>query len=86
MENHNCQFVPKKEIYCLDTAEFIDRIYSLWGMSKEELKVKVEINYGKLFLKMSPKTTVDHSNDLKLHQSPLSGSAFKFSRAKRMMF
>ncbi len=37
----------KQDIYCLDTAEFIDRDCSLRGMNKEESKVKVGINYGK---------------------------------------
>ncbi len=52
-------------------------------MNKEESKVKVGINYGKLFLKVSSKTMVDCYN--KLHQSSPSGSAFKFFRAKRML-
>ncbi len=42
-------------------------------------------NYVKLFLKVSPKTMVDYYNDFKLHQSPPSGSAFKFSGAKEML-
>ncbi len=50
----------QKDIYCLGTAEFIDRVCSLRGMNKEESKVKVGINYGKSFLKVSPKTIVDH--------------------------
>ncbi len=54
-------------------------------MNKEESKVKVGINYGKLFLKVSPKTMVDCYNDFRLHQYSPSGSAFKFSRAKRML-
>ncbi len=54
-------------------------------MNKEESKVKVGINYGKLFLKVSPKTMVDCNNDFKLHQFSPSGSAFKFSGAKRML-
>ncbi len=78
-------FRAKNYIYCLDTAEFIDRACSLRGMNKEESKVKVGINYGKSFLKVSPKTMVDYYNDFKLHQSTPSGSAFKFSGAKRML-
>ncbi len=31
----------KKDIYCLDTTEFIDRDCSLRGMNKEDSKVKV---------------------------------------------
>ncbi len=54
-------------------------------MNKEESKIKVGINYGKSFLKVSPKTMVDEHNDFKLHQSSPSGSAFKFSGAKRML-
>ncbi len=54
-------------------------------MNKEESKVKVGFNYGKLFLKVSHKTMVDCYNDFKLHQYSPSGSAFKFSRAKRML-
>ncbi len=44
----------KKDIYCLDTAEFIDRVCSLRGMNKEELKVKMGVNHGKSFLKVCP--------------------------------
>ncbi len=54
------------------------------GMNKEGSKVKVGINYGKSFLKVSPKTMVNYYNDFKLHQSSKSGSAFKFSGTKRM--
>ncbi len=54
-------------------------------MNKEESKVKVGINYGKLFLKLSPKTMGDYHNDFKLYQSSPSGSAFIFSGAKRML-
>ncbi len=68
----------------MDTAEFIDRVRSLRGMNKEESKIEVGINYGKSFLKVSPKTMVDYYNDFKMHQSSPSGSAFKFSGAKRM--
>ncbi len=50
----------KKDIYCLDTAEFIDRVCSLRGMNNEESEVKVGSNYGKPFLKESPKTMVDY--------------------------
>ncbi len=75
----------KKDIYCLDTAESIGRVCSLRGMSKEESKVKMGINYGNSFLKVPPKTMVDYYNDFKLHQSSPSGSAFKFSGAKRML-
>ncbi len=32
-----------------------------------------------------PKTMIDHNNDFRLHQSSPSGSAFKFSGAKRML-
>ncbi len=72
-------------IHCLDTTEFIDKVCSLRGMNKEESKAKVGINYGKPFLKVSSKTMVDFYNDFKLHQSSPSGSAFKFSPAKRML-
>ncbi len=41
-------------------AEFIERVCSLGGMNKDESKVKVGIDYGKSFLKASPKTTVDY--------------------------
>ncbi len=54
-------------------------------MNKEESRVKVGINYSKSFLKASPKTMIDYYNDFKLHQSPPSGSAFKFSGAERML-
>ncbi len=47
----------------MDTAEFIDRGCSLRDMNKDESKVKVGIDYGKSFLKVSPKTTVDYSKD-----------------------
>ncbi len=75
----------KKDIYSLDTAEFIDRVCSLRGMNKEESKVKAGIKYVKTFLKVSPKTMIDYYNAFKLHQSSPSGSAFKFSGAKRML-
>ncbi len=42
----------QKDIYCLDTAEFIDRVCSLRDMNKRESKVKVGINYGESFLKV----------------------------------
>ncbi len=69
----------------MDMAEFIDRVCSLRDMNKDESKVKVGINYGKSFLKVSPKIMVDCYDDFKLHQSSPSGSAFKFSGAKRML-
>ncbi len=75
----------KKDIFCLDTAEFIDRACSLRDMNKEESKAKVGINYGKSFLKVSPKTMFYYYNDFKLHQSSPSGSVCKFSGAKRML-
>ncbi len=75
----------KKDIYFLDTSEFIDRVCSLRCMNKEELKGKVGINYGKPFLKASPKTMVVYYNDFNLHQSSPSDSALKFSGAKRML-
>ncbi len=75
----------KKDIYCLYTAEFIGMVCSLRCTNKEESKVKVEINYGKSFLKVSPKTTVGYYNDFNLHQSSPSACAFKFSGAKRML-
>ncbi len=75
----------QKDIYCLDTAEFIDRICYLRGMNKEESKVEVGVNYGKSFLKVSLKTMVDYYNDFNFHQSSPSGIAFKFSGAKRML-
>ncbi len=53
----------KTDIYCLDTAEYIDGVCSLRGMNKEESKVKVGINYNKLFLKVSPKTMINYYND-----------------------
>ncbi len=62
-ENNSDQFEPQKNIYCLDTAEFIGSDCSLQGMNKEESKVKVEINYGKSLLKVSPKIMVDYYND-----------------------
>ncbi len=40
----------KKDIYCLDLAEFMDRVSSLRDMNKDESKVKVGINYGKPLL------------------------------------
>ncbi len=75
----------KKDIYCFDTAEFIDRVCSLRGINKEESKVKVGLNCGKSFLKVSPKTMVDYYNNFKLHQFSPSGSTFKFFGAKRML-
>ncbi len=75
----------KKDIYCLDTAEFNDRVCSVRGMNKDESKVKVGINYGKSFLNLSAKTMVDYLTDFKLHHSSPPGSAFKFSGAKRML-
>ncbi len=50
----------KNDIYCLDMAEFIERVCSLRVMNKEESKVKVGINYGKSFFKVSPKKMVDY--------------------------
>ncbi len=47
----------------MGTAELIDRVCSLRGMNKEESKVKVGINYGKSFLKVSPKTMVGYYDD-----------------------
>ncbi len=81
MENHSGQ----KDIFWLDTAEFIGRVCSLRGMNKEESKLKVGIIYSKSFLKVSPKTMVDYYVDFKLHRSSLSVFAFKFSGAKRML-
>ncbi len=75
----------KKDIYCLDMAEFIDRVCFLRGINKDKSKVKMMINYGKWFHKVSPKTTADYCNDFEMHQSSLSGSAFKFSCTKIMM-
>ncbi len=49
----------QKDIYYLDAAEFIGRGNFLRDMNKDESKVKVGINYGKSFLKVSPKTMVD---------------------------
>ncbi len=69
----------------MDAAEFIDKVCVLRRMNKEKLKVKVGISYGKSFLKVSPKTKIDYYNDFKLHQSSPSGSAFKYSGAKRML-
>ncbi len=43
----------KKDISCLDTAEFIEMGCSLRDMNKDESKVKVGIDYGKSFLKVS---------------------------------
>ncbi len=37
-------------------------------MSKDESKAKMGINFGKSFLEVPPKTTVDYCNDFKLHQ------------------
>ncbi len=54
-------------------------------MNKDKSKVKLGINYGKSFLKGSPKTTVDYCNDFELHQSSLLGSPFKCSGAKRVL-
>ncbi len=55
------------------------------GHEQGRVESKVGINYGKLFLKVSPKTMVDYYNDFKLYQySPL-GSIFKFSVAKMML-
>ncbi len=78
-ENPQRPIRAKQDIYCLDTAEFIDRVCSLRGMNKEESKVKVWLNYGKSFLKVSPKTMVDCYNDFKLHHSSPTGPAFKYS-------
>ncbi len=75
----------KKDIYFLDKAEFIDRGCSLLGMNKGESKVKMGINYGKSSLQMSPKTMVNCYNDFQLHQFSPSGSAVKFSGAKKML-
>ncbi len=66
-------------------ADFIDRVCSLRGMNKEESKVRVGVNYGESFLKVCPKTMIDHYNNFRFHQSSPSGSAFKFSGAKRML-
>ncbi len=55
----------KKDIYCLDTAEFIGRVYSLRRMSKDDSKYHVGNAYGKLSLKVPPKTTVDSCNGFK---------------------
>ncbi len=74
----------KKDIYSLDTAEFIDRVCSLRGMNKGELKVQGRFNYGR-FLKASFKTMGDYYNVSSLHHSSPPGSAFKFSGAKRML-
>ncbi len=43
------------------------------------------INYGKSFLKVPTKTMFDYYNDFKLHQSSPSGSASKFSGAKKTL-
>ncbi len=44
----------KKDVYSLDTAEFIDRVCFLRGLNKEESKVKVGVSYGESFLKVCP--------------------------------
>ncbi len=49
----------KMVIYCLDTAEFIDRVSSLRGMNKDESKIEVVIGYGKAFLQVSHTITDD---------------------------
>ncbi len=54
-------------------------------MNKEVSKVKSWINYGKSFLKVSPKPMANYYKNFKLHHSSPSGSAFKFTAAKRML-
>ncbi len=67
----------KKKIYCLVTAEFIDRVCFQRDMNKDESQVKVRIDYSKSFNKASPKATVEYCQDFKLQHSSPSGSAFK---------
>ncbi len=66
----------KKDIYCLDRADLIDRVCYIWGINNDVSKVKVWIAYGKLFLKVSHKTAFDYCNDLKLLQSSPPSSVF----------
>ncbi len=60
--------LPKAVIYCWDTAELIDRFCSLRGMSKDWWKIKVRIDYGKLFLKVSLTMTGEYCNDFESRQ------------------
>ncbi len=75
MDNYSGHF-EQKRTSIVWTPRFIDRVCSLRGMNKVESRVKVGINYGKSFLKVSPKTMIDYYNDFKLHQSPPSGSVW----------
>ncbi len=85
MENHSGPFEPKKTSIVWTWPNSLTGFCSRRGMNKEESKVKIAINYGKSFLRVSPKTMVDYYNDFKLHQFSPSGSAFKFFGAKRML-
>ncbi len=76
MENHHGQLVPKIVIYCLDTADCIDRVRPLRGINKDESKIKVGIDYGKSFLKVALTITNDYCNNFESRQSSPSGSAF----------
>ncbi len=84
-ENHHGQLVPKTVIYCLDLTDFIDRVCSLRGLNKAVSKIKVRIDYGKLFLKVSLTISDDYYNNFESCLSSPSGSAFKLSGAKKTM-
>ncbi len=75
--------LPKAVIYCWGTAELIDRFCSLRDMNKVGSKMKVRIDYGKVFLKVSLTKTGEYCNDFESRQSSLWGSALKLSGAKR---
>ncbi len=53
MENLSGQFAPTSDIFC-----FVGRDCSLRSMNNDESKVQEGVDYGKSFLKVSPKTTV----------------------------
>ncbi len=54
-------------------------------MKKDQSKIKVGIDYGKSFLKVSLTITDDYCNNFESRQSSPLGSAFKLSGAKRTM-
>ncbi len=77
--------LPKTIIYCWDRAELINRFCALRGMNKDGSKMKVRIDYGKLFLKVSLTMTGEYCTEFESRQSSMSGSAFKVPGAKRTM-
>ncbi len=74
--------LPKAVIYCWDTAELIDRFCALRGINKDWSKMKVRIDYGKVFLRVALTIT----GDFEARQSSMPSSNFLFGMHLRHTF